>query len=145
MRLESKTTKSFRNFCVNKTAVLSIFWILTCIWLYINNFEGQAAIVVCPSKLLYGIPCPGCGITRATLMFLHGEVLKALMFNSNCLIALLFIFGFPIISLVSILAKKNYVNIMYAKTEKIMSNYLVTTIFIIVEACVWVHNIVNNI
>lgn len=67
------------------------------------------------------------------------------MFNPNCLIALLFIFGFPIILLASMLTKKNYVNIAYAKAEKIMSNYLATIIFIIIEACIWVHNIVNNI
>ncbi len=145
MRLESKIIKNFKSFYSNKTVILSVFWVLACIWLYINNFEGQTAIVVCPSKLFYGIPCPGCGTTRATLMFLHCEISKALMFNPNCIIALLFIFGLPIVSMVSILMKRNYVNIMYIKAEKIMSNYLVTMIFIVIEACIWVHNIVNNI
>jgi hypothetical protein len=44
---------------------------------------GGAAYVwlgppVCPTALFLGIPCPGCGLTRATLALLHGDVARAL-------------------------------------------------------------------
>ena len=33
---------------------------------------------VCPTALFLGIPCPGCGLTRATLALLRGDVAGAL-------------------------------------------------------------------
>jgi hypothetical protein len=32
----------------------------------------------CPSALFLGVPCPGCGLTRATVAMLHGDFSKAL-------------------------------------------------------------------
>ena len=32
---------------------------------------------ICPSRLLWGVPCPGCGITRAMLLFFQGRFAEA--------------------------------------------------------------------
>lgn len=36
---------------------------------------------LCPSAALFGIPCPGCGLTRATLALLHGDLAGAFHFH----------------------------------------------------------------
>jgi hypothetical protein len=36
---------------------------------------------LCPTALVFGIPCPGCGLTRATLALSHGDVRAALGFH----------------------------------------------------------------
>lgn len=35
----------------------------------------------CPSVILCGLPCPGCGITRATVCFMTGRWRQAWQFN----------------------------------------------------------------
>lgn len=36
---------------------------------------------VCPVAALLGVPCPGCGLLRATLSLAHGNVAEALHFH----------------------------------------------------------------
>jgi uncharacterized protein DUF2752 len=38
--------------------------------------------IVCGSRLLWGVPCPGCGLTRAFCFMSHGEFEAALRFNA---------------------------------------------------------------
>jgi hypothetical protein len=44
---------------------------------------------VCPTKLLLGIDCPGCGSLRMVYSLLHGDLLAALRFNAVGLAALI--------------------------------------------------------
>ena len=36
---------------------------------------------VCPARLLLGIPCPGCGLTRAAVLLLKGDFRGSLLSN----------------------------------------------------------------
>ena len=40
-----------------------------------------AGIVICPIRRITGIPCPGCGSTRAIMSLLHGELAAAVSTN----------------------------------------------------------------
>ncbi len=41
----------------------------------------------CPIRFLFGVPCPGCGITRACSAFLHGHFAEAFRWHPLFLIA----------------------------------------------------------
>lgn len=44
--------------------------------------------VICPFRLLTGLPCPGCGMTRAWVFALHGNLGRALAENPFVLVTL---------------------------------------------------------
>ncbi|MCK8616095.1 DUF2752 domain-containing protein [Gordonia sp. C13] len=51
---------------------------------------------VCPTKLVFGVTCPGCGSQRALYSLLHGDLSAALHYNAAFVLAiglLLFVFG----------------------------------------------------
>lgn len=57
------------------------------VWLCDPTTPG-GVVPVCPTKLLCGIDCPGCGTLRMLYALLHGDVLAALRFNALTLTAL---------------------------------------------------------
>jgi len=67
---------------------------------------------VCPSEILIGLPCPGCGLTRAALLLLKGDIAGSLRMNPM----LLFI---PIYFILAACKKKNAAD-----------NYLIVIIFL---------------
>jgi hypothetical protein len=55
------------------------------------SFVGALAsfgLLPCPTALLFRFPCPGCGLTRATLALAHGHLAEALRFHPLVLLAL---------------------------------------------------------
>lgn len=46
----------------------------------------------CPFKRIFGLPCPGCGLTRAWLCFLSGDWGQAIRYHPLFLPTPLFIF-----------------------------------------------------
>jgi len=47
--------------------------------------------IVCVSRLIWGVPCPGCGLTRAFCFMSHGEFDAAIRFNAIAPLAALYL------------------------------------------------------
>ena len=45
--------------------------------------------IACPLRSLTGVPCPFCGMTRAVVAAVHGNILGSLAFNPGGIIVLL--------------------------------------------------------
>ena len=45
------------------------------------HVAGHELPAVCPSRLLFGVNCPGCGMTRSVLLTLGGDLRGALDVN----------------------------------------------------------------
>ncbi|MBO5181649.1 MAG: DUF2752 domain-containing protein [Paraprevotella sp.] len=119
-------------------------YIIVCLWLF-SVKEGQAPITVCPSKLVYQIPCPGCGVTRATLFMLKGHIVDALLMNPNCLFAIVFLYTYPILLFLSIITGKPFVMNSYRMMDKMLRNKICLYTLLVCELIIWVHNIITGI
>lgn len=113
-------------------------------WLILVN-EGQTTMTVCPSKLIYHIPCPGCGVTRATLLLLHGHLLDAIKLNPNCIVSVLFIGAYPFIAIYSLIRKHSFIAEYYALGEQLLKRKYGIGILLLCEALIWIHNIIMHV
>lgn len=52
---------------------------------------------ICPIRFLFGLPCPGCGLTRAVRLLLKGELAASFAMHPMAVPALILILGFVLI------------------------------------------------
>ena len=57
---------------------------------------------VCPSMVILGLPCPGCGLTRAAISLAHLDFNMALYYNP------MIFFALPLIGIYIFMYLKNY-------------------------------------
>ncbi len=57
---------------------LSAIFIVSALW----HAPAEPSIILCPFRFLTGLPCPGCGMTRAFCAIGHGDVWRAVRFNA---------------------------------------------------------------
>ena len=104
--------------------------------------EGQQSLIACPSKLIWHLPCPSCGTTRAFLHLLHGEVGEAIWQNANVVPAAVFLFGFPVLGIYDWLSGKRVVRRLFTWTGRQLQRHRWLFALILVgEGLIWIHNI----
>ncbi len=62
----------------------------------------QQGPVLCPLRALFGLPCPGCGMTRAFCALSQFEWLSAVELNALCIPLVLVLFITPVVALVEL-------------------------------------------
>jgi len=50
-----------------------------------DSFTNHQHQTVCFFKIITGIPCPGCGMGRATLALMHGNIPLSFSYNILCI------------------------------------------------------------
>ena len=86
-----ETLKKYLNAALNnfkKYGLIYLILIVYVLFCFLLNFS------ICPFKLILGIPCPGCGLTRAFISLLKGNLILSLQYNPLLILAFIFIFIF---------------------------------------------------
>jgi hypothetical protein len=111
----------------------------------VTTLDGQTRITICPSKLLYHIPCPGCGITRATILVFKGRLLDALRLNPNVILSIAYVIGYPLLVLYGVFKQRPVLFIMYQSIDRLFKSKLVLFPFLFVELIIWALNIYRGV
>ena len=111
-------------------------------WLIFVSFSnGQTSITICPSKLIYHIPCPGCGLTRATICFHRGDIEEALLYNPNVFFVVAFIYMVPVFFIYDFIKKKEILYLVYVKINRKLERPIFLFMLFIFELIIWINNI----
>lgn len=77
------------------------FWLPFCaagFWFAQSGYERYAAGSICSIRQRCGLPCPGCGGTRAFYYLFLGELTKSLELNPSVIFGVLAYFHFMMLS-----------------------------------------------
>ena len=121
-----------------------LFFLLGLIWFLYNLFVG-CDWVLCPTKRFFNLPCPGCGITRAFIELINGNIVKAIYYNANIIVlAPLFFFIFLSVLNDFIYLKINTYN-LYIKLNNYINKGRFIIVFIFFELLVECHHVIFKI
>ena len=128
----------------NKVIFVGIILIIISYGYYFLNLKFGFTIK-CPFHAITGLHCPGCGVTRATLLLLKGHVADSLNMNPNCLFAIIFLCTYPILLLLSVIRRKPYLMNSYQMMDKMLKNKTCLYTLLAGELIIWLHNIIVGI
>ena len=96
---------------------------------------------LCPFKLLTGIPCPSCGITKSIIACYQGDLVKSLTYHIFGPIVIAFcLMAFVVLS-VEIFSKKEYFNkIIYNSKLAYILGFVLISYHIIRMVSFFAHN-----
>jgi hypothetical protein len=89
--------------------VCNLMWLALLLWLAVGWTDSgyRDTVTVCPTKLVWRMPCPTCGVTRAFLLTAHGRFAEALQMNINVLLLIPAYIIFPLAGIIGLATGKN--------------------------------------
>lgn len=93
------------------------------------------SIRICPFFNIFKIPCPGCGLTRATSLLIKGQVIESLKYNP---IAFILVAIFIIYFILIIIKKNSTIDSLIYRYKNIL-----IALACILTLIVWIINIHN--
>lgn len=120
--------------------ILILVYLFGIVWIVLNKCLNLS-ITICPTKILWGIPCPGCGITRAVKLCFEGDLLAAVRMNPNIILVWIVLPIAPLILITQLKTRKDYI----ARINAFLDKKVYLVIILIAEGSIWIYNIVRHI
>jgi len=101
---------------------------------------------LCPFKLLTGLPCPGCGITKSIIFLYKGDIVRSLSYHIFGPLVILFCVVSLFVLTAEIITRKEYLYKLFYSTKLaytlgfVLASYHITRLVIFIS-----HNSVSDI
>lgn len=128
---------------LKKSTYILLFIATGALWLLFSVLNDNSKLTVCPSKLIFGFPCPGCGTTHAAKMLLKGDVAGSVMHNPNALLLIVFAVVYTAMAVYDVL-RKTSVGTTFDLLFSPYKRKFIYPALLIFEIFVWVKNIIMS-
>ena len=101
---------------------------------------------LCPFKLLTGLPCPGCGITKSIIFLYQGDIMKSLTYHIFGSLVILFCVVSVLVLSLELITRREYLNKLFYNSKVayalgfVLASYHITRLVIFIS-----HNSVADI
>jgi hypothetical protein len=109
-----------------------------------NHIETDQSL--CPFKMLTGLPCPGCGVTKSIIFFYKGEIGKSFGYHLFGPFVVLFCITTIVVLGIELITRKKYFryfiynkSVAYCLASVLFSYHLVRLVYFVS------HNNINTI
>lgn len=117
--------------------ILGVAWVL----LVIITQRAGYNLITCPSRLIYDLPCAGCGGTRAFLLLMKGHPIDAFMMNPNVYLVVPFILVGVFLMIYDFFRHSSKLDLYNSKLKEWGNRPSVYVPVLLVEVIIWGYNI----
>lgn len=126
--------------------IISLFLLLGIGYLLLLLFEHPLPYLFqCKFKLLFDIPCPSCGSSRAWIHLLNGDWRSSLKTNPLGLLSFLSISCFAVLLIIDLILSKQILFKIYLKSRLWLHNPLLLSLIFLLLAINWYWNITKGL
>lgn len=114
------------------------------IWLFdSDNRSGGSCLLGCPTRIIWGIPCPSCGTTRAVHAAFHGQWMQSLYYNPLGILVTFVMVVFPLWIAADTLTGSSSLLMTYRFVEKKLQQWPYAAAGILVILINWIWNLMK--
>lgn len=132
----------------NKFYILVVFIVplLVPYLIMLSDSHIESSQSICPFKLLTGLPCPGCGITKSIIFLYKGDLIRSFTYHIFGPLVILFCIVSVLVLSIEMITRKEYFNkVLYSSKVAytfgfVLASYHITRLVIFVS-----HNSVTDI
>ena len=94
---------------------------------------------LCPFKLLTGLPCPGCGITKSIIFLYQGDIMKSLTYHIFGPLVILFCVVSVLVLSLELITRREYLNKLFYNSKVayalgfVLASYHITRLVIFIS------------